>query len=735
MRISRPTRLASLLALAASATLWACDSGTSMPTDPDPTPAVSISAAPTSLSLEQGASGTVTVTVTRSGGFTGSVALTASGLPSGVTADAPSGTGATLVMTLSAGASAATGSSSVTITASGSGVSSATTTLNLTVTEKPVGSFALSASPGSLSVEQGSNGTATVSISRTSPFSGAVALAVSGAPSGVTVTADPASVTGTSSSLTIAVSDQAEAGTATLTITGTASGVADATATLALTVTAKTQQGSGSFALSVDPASLTLQQGQSGTVSVGVTRTDPFAGAVDLTVSGAPAGVTVTADPTSVTGGSSTLTVAVGSGATAGSYTLTVSGAGQGVDAQSVTFGLTVQSAPSGGASHSWSFCPTTPSWFAVKDGDGAWTPVSPSGNTFTFSASSDKVGVAYVIVTNGNSELNMRFASQDELDEIGPTLCRGSRSVTGSVVGLSATGTAFVSMGSVSSTVVGSTGTSFTLSNIQDGTVDLFAARNSLNLGTFSLDLDKVFIQRGLDPAGGSSVSVDFTGANAFDPGSATVTATGQNGDGALLTMIYLTSGNQGVLTTETSYSAATSRAFPTVPADKQADGDLHGLTLTTQPDGGTLGAFRSASIYFKDPTDRSVAFGPNLGTTTITTATTSPYLRPRVQYTRQTEYNRYWYGSYQQTSGGATRNVLFYITDDYQGSQDIDFMVPDFSGVAGWDNSWGLATGQTINYAFVTSGWDGVGGIAPATVAAGLQIMTGSRTGQINP
>src|SRR5215467_7002944 len=48
-------------------------------------PNFSLSASPTSVSATQGSSGSSTITVTPSGGFTGSVTLSASGLPSGVT--------------------------------------------------------------------------------------------------------------------------------------------------------------------------------------------------------------------------------------------------------------------------------------------------------------------------------------------------------------------------------------------------------------------------------------------------------------------------------------------------------------------------------------------------------------------------------------------------------------------------------------------------------------------------
>ena len=50
------------------------------------TPNFSLSASPPSLTLNRGASGTSTIGVARTGGFTGSVAFSIAGLPSGVTA-------------------------------------------------------------------------------------------------------------------------------------------------------------------------------------------------------------------------------------------------------------------------------------------------------------------------------------------------------------------------------------------------------------------------------------------------------------------------------------------------------------------------------------------------------------------------------------------------------------------------------------------------------------------------
>jgi len=92
-----------------------------------------LSASPSSLSITQGASGTSTITVTPVNGFAGSVSLSASGLPGGVTASFnPSSTTSTSTLTLAAGSSATTGTFTVTITGT-SGALSHTTTVTLTV--------------------------------------------------------------------------------------------------------------------------------------------------------------------------------------------------------------------------------------------------------------------------------------------------------------------------------------------------------------------------------------------------------------------------------------------------------------------------------------------------------------------------------------------------------------------------------------------------------------------------
>jgi hypothetical protein len=91
------------------------------------------------LALTQGKTATDTITVTDVGGFTGSVTLSASGMPSGVTAAwGTNPTTGSSVLTLTASSSATTGTSTVTITGT-SGSVTASTTIALTVSAATTG--------------------------------------------------------------------------------------------------------------------------------------------------------------------------------------------------------------------------------------------------------------------------------------------------------------------------------------------------------------------------------------------------------------------------------------------------------------------------------------------------------------------------------------------------------------------------------------------------------------------
>ncbi|WP_373304372.1 carbohydrate-binding protein, partial [Streptomyces anandii] len=89
-------------------------------------------------------------------------------------------------------------------------------------------------------------------------------------------------------------------------------------------------------------AAATVTAGQSTTTTVKTAVTTGQAQKVDLSVSGAPAGVTASLSPASVTaGGTSTLTLGTTSAAVSGTYTITVTGSGT-AGSHSATYALTI---------------------------------------------------------------------------------------------------------------------------------------------------------------------------------------------------------------------------------------------------------------------------------------------------------------------------------------------------------------------------------------------------------
>src|SRR5439155_24600049 len=123
------------------------------------------SASTGSLGIMQGASGTSTVTITPQNGFGGSVSLSASGLPGGVTASfSPNPATATSTLTLAASGTATMGTVAVTITGT-SGSLTNTTTIALTVNLPPGWSDADVGSVGTAGSASYVNGTFTVKAS------------------------------------------------------------------------------------------------------------------------------------------------------------------------------------------------------------------------------------------------------------------------------------------------------------------------------------------------------------------------------------------------------------------------------------------------------------------------------------------------------------------------------------------------------------------------------------------
>jgi uncharacterized membrane protein len=190
-----------------------------------------------------------------------------------------------------------------------------------------VDDFSIDVSPATLSLDQGANGTATISTAVVSGAAQSVSLSIVGLPSGATASFSPGSVTaGNSSTLTIGAG-VAPPGTYTLTITGTAAAEAHTTS-LTLVVTAPVPDD---FSISATPTTLVTTQGGSAVATIDTAVTSGNAQSVTLAVESIvpTSDITATLSPASITtGASSTLTVTAGAAAFAGTYTITIAAIG-----------------------------------------------------------------------------------------------------------------------------------------------------------------------------------------------------------------------------------------------------------------------------------------------------------------------------------------------------------------------------------------------------------------------
>ena len=294
-----------------------------------------ISAAPASVSVVRGSHGGSTITTTVSGGFNHAISLSvsASGVPSGTTVSfsptpiAAPGSGSS-AMTIVVGSSTAVGTYRITVTGSGGGIQH-TTYVTLTVTTP---NFSISASPASVSIARGSHGSSTITTTVSGGFNHAISLSVSasGVPSGTTVSFSPTPIAAPgsgSSTMTIAVGSSTAVGTYRITVTGSGGGIQHTTYVI-LTVTTP------NFSISASPASVSVGQGGKISSTITTTVSGGFNNSISLLASGVPSGTTVSFSPTPIAApgsGSSTMAIVVGSSTAVGTYHITVTGSGGGI--------------------------------------------------------------------------------------------------------------------------------------------------------------------------------------------------------------------------------------------------------------------------------------------------------------------------------------------------------------------------------------------------------------------
>ena len=307
-----------------------------------------LTTAPTALSEQAGQNTTATMAIAVSNGFNWPVTFGVSGAPSGLTATfsqatiAAPGSGSTSLQ-LAATSSVASGTYALTITATGGGISK-TATVTLTVTAI-VPKCMLTANPSPLSM--GRSAATNVRLTCASPqgvLPSALALAVSGQPTGVTATFSPATlVPGTGvANLTITTGSTVTAGAYTLAVTATG-GPYSQTINLPLAIIVPPDLG-----IAVANNSVSVVQATPSTMAVTLSNIGTFSAATSLSVTGLPTGMTSSFSPPTFAApgaGVSTLSLLAAISTPPGKYTVTVVASGGGL-IRSLPIAVTVTPAP-----------------------------------------------------------------------------------------------------------------------------------------------------------------------------------------------------------------------------------------------------------------------------------------------------------------------------------------------------------------------------------------------------
>ncbi len=336
------------------------------------------------------------------------------------------------------------------------------------------------------------------------------------------------------------------------------------------------------------------------------------------------------------------------------------------------------------------------PIWLAAQDGNGAWTMLTGTNHVYQYSLNSGTGAYAYVTGSAGSYQVNVQYGSKSDLTSNTIVFCAvpivGTNTVTGTVAGLGATDIGSFGYGGVFASAF-SFSPNVTFNHVPDGTWDLVGYRQGV--GAVSAT-DRAYAQRGILASNGLSLgTLDFNGANSFAPMAATMTITNPGaGETIDASMLYLTDAacHLSPLWTATSLPAAfTAYGFP---AAQQVATDYHGLFVQAS----TTTSYRLHAESFHTFGNRNVTLPALLSGVTVTTSGAA-YTMAQIMFNTPTDLVAP-FASLTYNNVGDTHQVTVGAAPSLVTGATYTLAMPDFNGVAGWNNSWAPPTGQTIEW-----------------------------------
>jgi hypothetical protein len=340
------------------------------------------------------------------------------------------------------------------------------------------------------------------------------------------------------------------------------------------------------------------------------------------------------------------------------------------------------------------------PLWLAFQDGDGPWTRVQPAASNatqvFQYSFASHHGAVATVRdVGGGLTFLHVLFGQPEELASIAvnsPRVCAATdKTLLGTIAGVDSTDLAIVRAGFLSEAqVLGGGG--FTLDALPAGPRDILAERATTS-NSAGPRLSQLLLRRGVDlPDSAQLPPLDFNSPEAFEPVLPFVTLEGVGQDGVSLSTRLRTGNFDNIFSIPIPGPDGSVRPYYAIPEARLAAGDLQ--ALSAEAHGSTPGASRTAIVYFRAPVDRTLVIGPDVSTPEVSVVATAPTLRLRARFVTQDAYDRQTSVLY-STDGPRPGFVAVSMTAAYATSTGgYDLVIPELSGVAGFDRLWALPT-----------------------------------------
>ena len=244
----------------------------------------------------------------------------------------------------------------------------------------------------------------------------------------------------------------------------------------------------------------------------------------------------------------------------------------------------------------------------------------------------------------------------------------------------------------------------------------------------------DRAVLRRDVNYAANSAIPViDLSGAESFPVQTAQFTV---NGGGSDLVQVYAnfqsTNGSFSGFAFGSLFGGASPYTVYGIPVARTRAGDLHmAIALATTLSDASVTQTRLAVQYNRELANRTLTIGPSLTLPTISVSGTTPYARLKARGPWQADYGDAVGAGFTQ-SAGTERSWTMTASRAYFGaSAEFELELPDFSGVPGFDNNWGLRTGVTTTWITNSSG----GLTSSTSIVEGASFKAATRIGTVTP